>query len=64
MTDVRWILKDALGTELRSTDAFGSRDEAEAWMGREWQGLLEAGAESVVLVEGDHRVYEMGLREA
>lgn len=64
MTEARWILKDADGTELRSTDAFASRDEAEAWMGQEWQGLLESGAESVVLVEDDRVVYEMGLREA
>lgn len=64
MSEVRWVLKDAQGSATRSTEAFSSRDAAEAWMGREWAGLLEEGAESVVLVDGDDVVYEMGLREA
>lgn len=61
---MRWILKDAQGAELRSSDTFGSRDGAETWLGQEWQRLLDEGAESVALVEDGHTVYEMGLREA
>ena len=64
MSSVRWILKDAQGTELRTSETFGSRADAEAWMGAEWSGLLDVGAESVVLVEDDRTLYEMGLREA
>lgn len=64
MSATRWILKDAGGGELRASDSFSSREEAEAWMGREWESLLEEGAESVVLMEEDDIVYEMGLREA
>ena len=64
MSATRWILKDARGRELRASDSFSSREEAEAWMGREWESLLEEGAESVVLMEEDDIVYEMGLREA
>ena len=64
MTTVVWVLKDADGAALRSTEPFGSREEAEAWMGSEWAGLLDEGAETVVLMEDDKKVYEMGLREA
>lgn len=64
MSEVRWVLKDEQGDELRSTESFGSRSEAESWMGREWAALLEEGAESVVLVDGAEVVYEMGLQEA
>lgn len=64
MSDVRWVLKDAQGEATRSTEAFSSREEAEAWMGTEWASLLEEGAESVVLMDDDAIVYEMGLREA
>lgn len=64
MSETCWILKDADGRELRSTESFGSRAEAEAWMGTEWAALLEEGAESVVLLENGERAYEMGLREA
>ena len=64
MSDVRWVLKDAQGNELRSTETFSSREDAEAWMGREWSVLLDEGAETVVLLEDSSVVYEMGLREA
>lgn len=64
MSECRWVLKDASGHELRSTEAFSSREAAEAWMGDEWAGLLDEGAETVVLIEGDKTLYEMGLREA
>ena len=59
----RWVLHDAAGTDLRGTEDFASKDDAEAWMGAEWAGLLEEGAETVSLMEGDDRLYRMGLRE-
>lgn len=64
MSTHHWILLDASGAEIRASEAFASKEEAEAWMGTEWSALLEEGAESVALVEGDRRIYEMGLREA
>lgn len=64
MSTHRWILLDASGSEIRASQGFASKEEAEAWMATEWSALLEEGAESVALVEGDRRIYEMGLREA
>ena len=62
MTGWRWILLDEKGAELRATEEFESKEEAEAWMGREWAVLLDEGAETVSLVHGDEHQYRMGLR--
>ena len=59
----RWTLVDTSGAELRSTEAFTSKEEAEAWMGSNWASLLAEGAESVRLMDDDALAYEMGLRE-
>jgi hypothetical protein len=59
-----WVLLDAAGNEMRSTDEFAGKDEAEAWMGREWESLLSEGAEHVSLREDGQQHYRMGLREA
>ena len=64
MSTFHWTLLDPDGNELRSSETFASKEEAEAWMGAEWAALLEEGAESVALMEDDTRLYEMGLREA
>lgn len=64
MSTFHWTLLDSEGKGLRSSETFASKEEAEAWMGAEWAALLEEGAESVALMEGDSRLYEMGLREA
>lgn len=64
MSTFHWTLLDAQGSELRSTETFGSKEEAEAWMGAAWADLLEEGAESVALMKETTRLYEMGLREA
>ena len=60
----RWILHDESGADLRATEEFESQAEAEGWMGTDWASLLEEGAESVTLMDGDQKVYKMGLREA
>ena len=60
----RWVLNDASGTELRSTEPFDSKEEAEAWMGDHWSALLEEGGETVTLMTEERSVYRMGLREA
>jgi hypothetical protein len=58
-----WVLLDASGNEMRSTDPFPSQEEAEAWMGTEWAALLEEGAEYVSLRSDEQQIYKMGLRE-
>lgn len=63
MPDYVWKLHAADGADLRQTDPFASKEEAEAWMGAEWAALLEEGAETVSLVHGDETLYRMGLRE-
>ncbi|HEV2757852.1 MAG TPA: hypothetical protein VG318_18990 [Actinomycetota bacterium] len=63
MPDYVWKLHDAGGGEMRRTDPFASKEEAEAWMGAEWSSLLDEGAETVSLVHGDETLYRMGLRE-
>ena len=59
-----WILHDAAGEDLRTTEAFETKDAAEAWMGSEWSALLDEGAETVSLMVDETRVYRMGLRES
>jgi hypothetical protein len=59
-----WVLLDADGDEMRATEEFGTKEEAEAWMGQEWAGLLDEGAELVSLRENGKQHYRMGLREA
>jgi hypothetical protein len=57
------MLHDAAGGDMRATESFESKEEAEAWMGAEWASLLQEGAEEVSLVAGGDVVYRMGLRE-
>ena len=59
-----WVLHDASGNDLRTSEDFDTKESAEAWMGSEWASLLEEGAETVSLMDGDERLYRMGLREA
>jgi hypothetical protein len=63
MADFVWKLHGPSGEDLRATESFASREEAEAWMGAEWATLLDEGAETVSLVHGDETLYRMGLRE-
>ncbi len=40
------------------TDAgFPTQSDAESWLGEQWRGLVEAGVDSVVLVEDGREVY-------
>ena len=62
MAGWQWVLHDASGSDLRSTEEFESKEAAEAWMGAHWAELLDEGAETVSLKHaGDHE-YRMGLR--
>lgn len=58
-----WVLQDALGKELRSTERFGDQQQAEDWMGREWASLRQEGAEFVVLKRDEDHIYRMSLSE-
>ena len=58
-----WTLLDPLGADMRTTDEFASKEEAEAWMGTEWSALLDEGAEYVSLRENGKQIYRMGLKE-
>lgn len=58
-----WVLLDASGAELRTTEPFESQKDAEAWMGHEWSSLLDEGGEYVSLRSDGEQVYRMGLRE-
>jgi hypothetical protein len=62
MTDFTWRLHDDAGIRMRETQSFSSQEEAEAWMGTAWSELLDEGAGSVSLLEGEETIYEMGLR--
>jgi hypothetical protein len=64
MSQFTWVLLDADGGEMRSSESFESQADAEAWMGSNWEALLEEGAEHVSLRSGDEQVYKMGLKEA
>ena len=69
----RWRFLDSSGGETTiATDAlptgspaFPSQSDAESWVGEQWRELLDAGVESVVLLDGDRTVYgPMSLRPA
>ncbi|MGI8407760.1 MAG: hypothetical protein ACR2L3_04550 [Actinomycetota bacterium] len=63
MPEYVWVLLAADGVEMRSSEVFPSKEEAEAWMGREWSALLEEGAGLVLLRMGGEQLYEMELGE-
>jgi hypothetical protein len=64
MPGFTWVLISADGRELRTSEAFTSKEEAEAWMGSEWSALLDEGAEFVSLREDGDQHYKMSLLEA
>jgi len=63
MADFTWTLQDSNGKDLRTSEAFTTKEEAEAWMGAEWSSLRDEGGEYVLLKQGDDVVYRMGLSE-
>ena len=63
MTDWTWRSTDKQGNEIRTSEAFASKEEAEAWMGQEWSALRDEGADAVTLFEGDKISYKMSLHE-
>jgi hypothetical protein len=63
MSAYQWVVHDATGADIRTTESFDSKEQAEAWMGSEWSTLVEAGGDAVTLMHGDHVEYRMGLGE-
>src|SRR5205814_2338310 len=46
-----WDYLDAGGSAVGRSTIFAERDEAEEWMGRSWEDLLERGIEEVALID-------------
>ncbi|HYN36394.1 MAG TPA: hypothetical protein VEV82_05410 [Actinomycetota bacterium] len=61
MTDWNWILIDENKGELRMTERFESKAEAEQWLAANWTQLADEGAASVSLRENGEETYEMSL---
>jgi hypothetical protein len=62
-----WRYEDGDGKTLKKPAAqqFPSQSDAESWLGEEWRELLDAGVETVFLVEDDQQIYgPMSLRPA
>ena len=62
MSGWHWVLHAADGNDVRATEEFDSKENAEAWMGTEWATLLDEGAETVSLMHEGKVEYRMGLR--
>jgi hypothetical protein len=62
MAAFAWVVHDELGDDLRTTETFSSKEDAETWLGREWSALAAAGGDSVSLMSDDELVYRMSLQ--
>jgi hypothetical protein len=67
--DWTWQYHDAAGAPVSgeglTTRGFPTQSDAESWLGESWRELLDAGVESVTLLQGDAVVYgPMSLRAA
>lgn len=55
---VRWRYEDADGVPVPGPEiTFDDQDDAEEWLGREWQGLVEDGVQAVTLLDGAEEIY-------
>jgi hypothetical protein len=63
VTTWRWVLLDEAKSELRSSEEFESRDDAEQWLTTEWPALRDEGAASVSLRSDSDEIYEMSLAD-
>jgi hypothetical protein len=62
-----WRYQDAQGhpvPEPPAAETFGTKGDAESWLGETWRDLLDSGVQQVVLVEGDRVEYAMPLTPA
>ena len=60
-----WAYTDSDAKSTGTSSEFANQADAETWIGEEWRGLLEAGVESVTLMQEGREVYgPMSLRPA
>jgi len=61
---LRWRYEDATGSPAPGPEiTFDDQGDAEEWLGREWQSLLDGGVEVVTLLDDAEEVYgPMSLR--
>jgi len=61
---LRWLYEGVAGDQAPGPDiTFDDQTEAEQWLGREWQDLLDGGVAAVTLLDGESVVYgPMSLR--
>jgi len=62
-----WRYEDADGRPLPAPPApesFGTKGDAESWLGETWRDLLDGGVQNVVLLEDDRVEYSMPLTPA
>lgn len=61
-----WRYEDAQGEPLPDPppETFGTKGDAESWLGETWRNLLDGGVQNVVLLEDDRVEYTMPLTPA
>jgi hypothetical protein len=61
-----WRYEDAQGEPVPDPPAetFGTKGDAESWLGETWRDLLDGGVQNVVLLEDDRVEYTMPLTPA
>lgn len=57
----RWVLRDDPTSISGASEDFETQDDAEAWMGGEWERLLEEGHLAATLMNEDDEIYTMKL---
>jgi hypothetical protein len=58
-----WTVYDRSDVEIRQTEGFATREEAEEWMRDSWSELVAGGGARVRLEGDDGTIYDMGLEE-
>lgn len=60
-----WRYLDAEGQEVGASPPFGIREDAEAWLGLEWESLRARGVMAVELMDRgrSEALYRMSLEE-
>ena len=55
---LRWRYLDSDGSQVTGPDlTFDNQDDAEQWLSREWETLLDRGVAAVSLLAGESVVY-------
>jgi hypothetical protein len=64
MMTLRWQYLDSDGRQAMGPDlTFDNQDDAEQWLSREWEAMLDGGVAAVSLLAGESVVYgPMSLR--